>query len=253
MENFVIAIPSYQRADKQDTIKYLSRLGVPKDKIYIFVQTQNDYETYQKYAGAANIVCVKANTVSEARNNILRHFDCNILMLDDDIRRLGTLKNGALIPTNDRAIFAENINRCFEYTKANKGKLFGVYPVYNDYFMSATISTKTSVNTVMGFVGKFDMEFDEGFVAKEDLELCGRILHRGGRVFRYNHIAVDAKHRTNDGGCKENWHNGENEKAARRLCIMYPEIYARQKNPQEVRMAIKDVKKPHHFTARGRH
>lgn len=44
MENFIVAIPSYQRADKQETLEYFASLGVPKERIYIFVQTTADRE-----------------------------------------------------------------------------------------------------------------------------------------------------------------------------------------------------------------
>jgi len=245
MENFIIAIPSYNRPERQITLEYLEILNIPKDRIFTFVQTADDYEAYQKYAGMSNIILARANTVTEARNNILRHFDCNILMLDDDIRRISIIKKGKLAPVESREMFARIINNCFDHTKRNGGKIFGIYPVYNEYFMSPTISTKVTVNTVIGFAEGFDMKFDERYKTKEDIELCSRILRNGGRVFRHNYIAVDAKHRTNSGGCYKTWHSDENEKVVKRLCITYPEILAPQsKNAQEVRVIIKDTKIP---------
>lgn len=245
MENFVIAIPSYKRPESQATVEYISGMGVPKERIYIFTQTQDDYEAYQKYAGVSQIVYAEAKSVTEARNNILCNLDGNILMMDDDIRRISIMKAGNLEPITEREMFAKIINECFEKTKKARAEIFGVYPVYNEYFMSPTISTKVTVNTVMGFAEGFDKKFDEQYTTKEDIELCSRILHNGGKVLRFNYLAVDAKHRTNAGGCYDVWHSDENRKTVKRLCVAYPEILAPQaKKPEEVRVIAKDVKIP---------
>lgn len=242
MEQFVVAIPSYQRAGKQSTAEYMHKIGLPKDSVYIFVQTEQDYEAYKKHEEIANVVYASADSVPKARNNILRHFDCNILMMDDDVRRISIMRK-KLEPINSREQFANIFNKCFAHTAKNGSGVFGIYPVYNEFFMSPTISTKVTVNTVVGFTKGFKLMFDERYTAKEDIELCARILHNGGRVCRHNYLAVDAKHRTNSGGCYEAWHSDENKKAVKRLCMSYPEILAPQsKNEKEVRVIIKDKK-----------
>lgn len=246
MESYTVAIPSYQRAGKQGTLEYLAALGVPKDRIYIFVQTEDDRDAYQQHAGQANIVYAAADGIAKARNNILRHFGGakNVLMMDDDISAIGILRRGQLADIQSREELAENINRCFKVAQKHRAQVFGLYPVYNAFFMSRTISTAVTVNTVVGFCAGFDMRMNETYKAKEDIELCARILNSGGSVFRYNFLAVKAKHRTNAGGCCDTWKSDENRKAAQRLCRTYPAILApHARKPDEVRVIAKDDRK----------
>lgn len=246
MENFIMAIPSYKRAERQITLEYLSGLGIPKERIYIFVQTAKDREAYKKYEDRANIVLAAANGVATARNNILRHFagTANILMFDDDISSIGKLRNDKIVPIDTREEFAKLLNKCFNMAQKRKTPLFGLYPVHNAFFMSQSISTAVTVNTVIGFVRGHGLLFDETYKTKEDIELCARILNAGGEVLRYNFLAPNAKHRTNAGGCYDIWHSDENLKTVQRLAEAYPAILAPQtKKPHEVRVLLKDTNK----------
>jgi len=243
MESFIVAIPSYQRAEKQATVDYLSGLGIPKERIYIFVQTAKDRTEYGKYSDRANVVLAAADGIAKARNNILRHFAGakNILMMDDDISRVSRMRKGKLVGIDTREEFAETFNRCFGMTQRRGGPLFGIYPVHNAFFMSQSISTAVTVNTVIGFLRGERLEFDESYKAKEDLELCARVLDGGRPVMRYNFLAMNAKHRTNAGGCHDAWHSDENRIAVERLCAAYPEIFApHAKKADEVRVILKD-------------
>ena len=245
MGSFIVAIPSYRRADKQITLEYLSRMGMPKERIYIFVQTGSDLEAYSKYEGLANIRYAPADGVSKARNNILNELAerANLLMIDDDISCISRLRNEKLVPINSLEEFESTIEKCFSQSAKGNASMFGVYPVYNEFFMSNTISTAVSVVCVLGFPKGFKFRFDETFKTKEDIELCVRILSLKGKVFRYNFLAANAKHRTNAGGCYEIWHSDENAAVAKRLSGKYPQMLAvNKKNPSEVRMLLKDVK-----------
>lgn len=245
MKGFVAAIPSYKRANEQLTFQYLKGLGFQREEIYIFVQTESDFQAYsKKYGEDATIILKPAQSVSQARNNILSYFDGskNVLMLDDDVKRLAVLKDRGLSVLTDGDTFRNLFSNCFESVRG-KGQIFGVYPVYNAFFMENSISTKVTVNTVLGFVEGYTLRMNGETKAKEDIELCGNIIAGGGNVYRFNHICVDAKHRTNDGGCKDAWASDENRKAVENLCFMFPDIFAPKKgNPSEVRLVCKDRK-----------
>ena len=245
MGDFVVAIPSYKRAEEQPTLKYLKGMGIRREQIYIFVQTENDLHAYKsRYDAQAQIEYRPANSVAKARNNILAYFDGsqNVLMLDDDIKRLAVLDGGKLSVIADGGAFIRLFSSCFNAV-TGKGQLFGVYPVYNAFFMDNSISTRVTVNTVLGFPKGYTVRMNGDAKAKEDIELCGEIIAAGGCVYRFNNIAVDAKHRTNPGGCKDTWATDENQKAVERLCFMFPDIFASKKgNPSEVRLVCKDKK-----------
>lgn len=246
MEKYVYAIPSYNRVDRQTTLDYLSGMGIPRDRIWIFVQTEEDLAKYQQHSSRANIVMMPATRGVMARNNILNRLKgSNILMLDDDVKTLFTLRGGELIGITKREDMAFAFNRCFDQMRGLRAGVFGIYPVANAFFMSNDISTRVAVNTVFGFTAGFPVRFDENFETKEDAEICGRILKRGGRVVRFNGLAVTADHNKDKNGYREKWHQDENLRSVVKLCKRYPEIFAPQKGkPWEVRVKVKDEKVP---------
>lgn len=246
MEEFVYAIPSYRRAKRQTTLEYLAKMGVPKERIWIFVQTEEDYAEYQIHADRANIVLMPADGIARARNNVLNHMkDVNLLMMDDDVKRISVLRAGKLVGIEKRSDMAMAFNRCFAQARNLRSMMFGVYPVDNAFFMSDDISTRVSVNTVMGYARGFPYRFDESFETKEDAEMCGRVLRRGGHVVRFNNIAVNADHRKDKNGYIDAEHQSENLRMVKKLCARYPDTFAPQKGkPWEVRMKLKDVKVP---------
>lgn len=251
MERYVYAIPSYKRADEQGTLEYLSSLGVPKDLIWIFVQTAEDKDAYERYSDRANIVYRPAAGVAAARNNVLRELSAihNIVMMDDDVSRILQMRQDKLVPIETREGLADLLNICFGKAARAGAEMWGMYPVDNAYFMSYTISTAVTVNTVIGFAAGTRKRFDTSFKAKEDIELCGRTLSSGEKVYRYNFLAYTAKHRTNKGGCYDVWKSNENRRTVERLCQMYPTIFApKGNNPSEVRVLLKDNK----ISIRGR-
>ena len=244
MEKFVYAIPSYNRVDKQVTLDYLSGMGVPKDKIWIFVQTEEDFGKYQRHADRATIVMMPATRGVAARNNILNRLQGeNIVMMDDDVKAILSLNGGKLVAFEKRMDIAFAFNRCFEQTRGLRAKVFGIYPVANAFFMSNDVSTRVSINTIFGFASDFTVRFDERFETKEDAEICGRMLKHGSRIVRFNNLAVNADHRKDKNGYYDQWHHDENVRSVRQLCARFPDIFAPKKGqPWEVRVKLKDEK-----------
>lgn len=164
-------------------------------------------------------------------------------MLDDDISSVGKLKGGKIADINSRKELVENINKCFDVAEKQRAKLLGLYPVYNAFFMSRTISTTALVNTAIGFVKGSTLRFDESYQTKEDIELCARIISVGGKVMRYNFLAAKSRHRTNKGGCHEVWKTDANKLSTKRLCMKYPGILApHATRDDEVRLIVQDSK-----------
>lgn len=245
MENFIVAIPSYKRADKQVSLQYLVSLGIKKERIYIFVQTKEDFDKYQKYHEKANIIYIQASKVAKARNNILNYFNgkADILMIDDDLRQISKMNGKELKAIKTADEFDKTFEKCFEQTKKAGTTIFGIYPVHNAFFMSKTISTRVTVNTVFGFTKGFSFRFDENFDTKEDAEMCGHILELGGKILRFNFLSVDADHRKDKNGYFDKWHHDENVRCVKQLCHKHPSIFDKKKDqPWEVRVLIKDKK-----------
>lgn len=241
------AIPSYKRAAKQETLEFLVRMGVPNDDIYIFVQTDDDYSLYsERYSKLCHVIHRVADCVPKARNNILDFFGgkADIVMMDDDISCLSYgCKGTKFCNVESGRQFEETMETMFAVSASLGGSMFGLYPVYNEFFMSNDISTRVTVNTILGFPQGFALRFRNDFRAKEDIELCGRILNKGGKVVRFNNVAFKAKHRTNPGGAYDAWHSNINQILSRELQRMYPKVFKiKSNNPNEVRMLLKDEK-----------
>lgn len=245
VNDVVFCIPSYKRHERQDTLEYLLTIGIPKKDIFLFVQTENDYRLYKNYSYDCNLVYAVASTLPNARNNIINYFNGseNIIMMDDDISviSIGSADCGCkLKEIHDSEKLYYVINKMQVLAKRFAASMFGFYPVYNAFFMQDSIDLKKPINTILGLVKGFNERFDVNFIAKEDIELCGRILSSGGNIVRCNNVSFKAKHRTNHGGANEIWKSGVNREFASLLEAMYPEVYAVQKgNPEEVRTITK--------------
>lgn len=88
--NYKIAIPSYNRPQGllKKTLKYLNSKNIPHDKIYIFVNNQNQFNFYRIYIPEdINIVITNQNGLVSSRNFIEEYFNLNdfIICMDDDI------------------------------------------------------------------------------------------------------------------------------------------------------------------------
>lgn len=91
--DIAFAIVSYKRAGKVKTLHMLECYGVPKDQIFIFVQTDSDKLEYEdEYSDRANVVCMKASNCAGNRNNALTYLRSQgykyILLMDDDVSNL---------------------------------------------------------------------------------------------------------------------------------------------------------------------
>lgn len=235
---FFWGIPSYKRGHEQQTLQYLKKLGYNPRQIIISTQTEDDYKEYQqKYGKDATIIYGNGNCVGDNRNNILNFIEkgCNIVMLDDDVKCLQKLSNGKLINVETREELDKFINNAFDYCEKNNARLWGVYPVSNAYFMKNTIDKKNIlIGCVLGLKNEF--LFNSEFRTKEDYELCCREISKGYNCVRFNNVTVNAKHKTNAGGCKDDWKFEINKRCADMLIQKYPTLIKRNnKKPEEVR------------------
>lgn len=244
--DFIYVIPSYNRVNRQITVDYLNEIGISKDRIYVFVQTEDDEIKYKEKIGEkANIVMKPATRGVEARNNILNTLvdEYNIVMLDDDVKAIGELIGEKIEKITTAEKMDETFSQCFITCEKTGIKIFGVYPIYNHFFMERTISTKSPINTIFGFAKGFKGRYNEKYDTKEDAEICAKILSMKRSILRFNFLCVEADHRKTKDGYIDEWHQEENIRCVKKLLVDYPNIYKMQKNkPWEVRTIIKDKK-----------
>lgn len=218
------AIPTYKRADKQLTLQMLKDFGYKKEDIVMSTQTKEDFEQYNdKYGSECSVIYREGHSVTDNRNNLIDHFEKGqwVVMLDDDITGFFKLAGKKLVKIETREEFETMLNDFFKYTEANNGKMWGVYPCKNAFFMGQSINKKDIVNSCLGLI--IDQRFDDNLKAKEDIELCCRYIKSGYNVIRFNFITYDAKHR-GKGGCSDVWKSNENEIVSKKLVMKYPKL-----------------------------
>lgn len=218
------AIPTYQRADKQLSLKMLKDFGYTKDEIIMSTQTEEDYKAYkEKYDNDCTIIYKEGHSVTENRNTLIDYFDKGqwVIMLDDDIQGFFKLSGKGLKKIETREEIEKMFNDFFEYTEKNNGRMWGVYPCKNAFFMKQSINKKDIINSCLGLI--IDQRFDEELKTKEDIELCCRYIKSGYNIIRFNFITYDVKHKQK-GGCCEVWKSEINDVVAKKLVAKYPKL-----------------------------
>lgn len=135
--NYVVAIPSYKRAEicRDQTLKLLSNLKVEKAKIHIFVADDAEYVIYRQVLGTDYNIVVGVKGISAQRRFYLNYFakDTRVVSLDDDIAELLQKDGDKLVPYS--GTLDELCEQMFGLCEQEGAKLWGINPVMNAFFM----------------------------------------------------------------------------------------------------------------------
>ena len=145
-DNYVIAIPSYQRSISLETktLKTLKDGGVPQDKIFIFVANNEEYDIYNEKLKDKKLhhqIIVGEPGITKQRIFISKFFKegLHIISCDDDIEEFQEF----IDKKNKKKI--ENLipffKYCFKECIDRKSFLWGLYPKSNPYWMNDRITT----------------------------------------------------------------------------------------------------------------
>jgi hypothetical protein len=227
---YVIAIPSYQRAEllKLKTLTVLQKYKIPRNRIYVFLADQDELNNYTKVIPrdmyGKFIVGVKG--LKNQRNFISNYFTegQEIINLDDDIYGFNTMAykskkktlsstrlisikktkkndkfNAYLKPLNDLDTFFQN---SFKLLKEQKLFLWGIYPINNAYFMftKTTNDLRLIVGPCWGNINRHDTDLSLTIDEKEDVERTLQYYVKDGGVLRFNNISVQTNYYTTKGG-----------------------------------------------------
>lgn len=206
----VFAIPSHGRADYQPTIEYLHSLSVPAERIVLCVRDTEvkDYDKWKPFVRA--IIPESYHNLGGALNSLLDYLQDEkyILELDDDVTHIAFLQKDKLVPLKDGKKFAEFLNYGFTYAIKSGAKLWGIYPVYNAFFMKNKVRDRALlIGTFLGIINE-GMRFNPEFVLKMDFDYCCRSMKKYGKVIRFENVSVKARHYSK-GGCEKEWSKNE--------------------------------------------
>ena len=212
LKDFVVAIPSYKRAEllRDQTLRVLKGYKIPQNRIYVFVANSDQEKIYstvlKKDFSNVNIVIGKLG-LREIRNFMPKYFKQGqyIFYLDDDMYALmecvnkgntGNKKDNKLVPLRS---LKRLINKGFKLCEKNKCALWGIYPVYNAYFIKTDGEKKyysTDLKFIIGYgCGTInDHSCDRRNIAnKEDYERTLKYYLKYGSVIRFNNVFYSKK------------------------------------------------------------
>jgi hypothetical protein len=242
MSDFVVAIPSYERADilRTHTLELLRVAHISNERIYIFIADIPDNSQEQKYSCYRNEgynVIKGPLGLQHMRNFIHKYFKEGqpILCIDDDIQHIVEMVENTSIQDVKSAkryplsVIDSHlktwIEKAFKYLEESNTSLFGIYPVKNGYFMkslpSVTTDLKFCVGAFWGMINRQDCQIQ--LEEKEDFERTLWCYQRDGKVVRWNHIAPVTNYYKTKGGMQAT--GRDRVKAAKESCTVLLSMY----------------------------
>jgi hypothetical protein len=242
---YVIAIPSYQRADllNRKTLKTLSKYNIPRNRIYVFVANKEEELIYKEKLNNEfyGHIVLGVKGLKNQRNFISKYFPegQEILNMDDDIGGFKILKhklpNQPVDSTQNyrKGYFLDTlydlddfIRMSFKNLKKNNLFLWGIYPIANPYFMfpTTTLDLKLIVGPVWGAINRHDKDLILTIDEKEDVERTLQYYTKDGGVMRFNNIWVQTTYYKTPGGMQA-------DKRDRKQDAIESAIYLNKKYP----------------------
>jgi hypothetical protein len=173
----------------------LGRYNIPKDIIYIFVANPEEYNIYTSILGDTYIIIIAEVGMMNVRNFITNYFEegDHLVMIDDDIADITFFEKYY-------SSLSDFFTNAFELCIENKCRLWGIYPVNNEYFMRPRIVV--GLTYICG--GLYGVINNKTLLVsmnnKEDFQRSLQYYMEDGKVIRYECIGIDTKGYTGIGG-----------------------------------------------------
>lgn len=219
--NFVIAIPSYKRAEtlRSKTLAMLDSYCIPRSKIHIFVVPE-ELDIYTKTLPDYINIHPGIKGLVEQREFIHCFFPIGqqILFLDDDIDYFMDMRK------THYPNLMEAIESGFEACEKEGTTIFGIYPVANPFFMSNTISTslKYIVGCCYGVINSERRQQPPLSDAEDFWRSCWYYKNEGKTV-RLNFISPKTSYYKGSGGLAELRTPQSNTEGKMRVCQDFPD------------------------------
>ena len=195
--SYRICIPSYKRAGilNMKTLQMLERYNISKDIIYIFVANPEEYNNYVNIIGDTYRIIIAEVGMMNVRNFITNYFDegDHLIMIDDDIADITFFEKYY-------STLSDFFTNAFELCLENNTRLWGIYPVNNEYFMKPRVVV--GLTYICG--GLYGVINNKNLLVsmndKEDFQRSIQYYMEDGKVIRYECIGIDTRGYTGIGG-----------------------------------------------------
>ena len=219
MYMYKVAIPTYKRSSRVNTLNYLKKENVPLDLITVFVADKEEYDLYfAKYPEYKIVIGVLG--ICNQRNFITEYFHEGeyVISIDDDVRDIISLEG---LP------FMEWVLKCISYMKTNNVELLGVNPTTNLHWAKARKGDYLKMGRYL-CVGVFHIYVVRKQVKLtteygEDYQRSIEYLKKDGAVARYNGVCIQTTYWAK-GGCSASGRTKETYcKQVKDLLELYPD------------------------------
>ena len=227
--DWIIAIPSYKRAEtlRDKTLALLKSYKVPASRIHVFVASKEEQDTYKQTLDPDSYghMHIGVPGMANIRNFITKSFPKGkaILNMDDDIKGFLEYSEGRGKPLTN---FCGKINAAFMLAKKTGFRLFGFYPVANNFFMKdapPTEDLRYVIGSVWGIINPGEIltvTIDD----KEDYLRSVMMYLLDGGVLRYTTIAPISAYYKEPGGMQETRTMNRIEASAKAMVAAFPDL-----------------------------
>jgi hypothetical protein len=218
MELPELAIPSYKRSTtiSEKTLKFLSDVQYPAEKITIFVA---DEEESQRYYHAVpkrlyGRLIVGLPGLMEQRNFITKTYpeDSILVCMDDDISRIDQSAGN----------FLGLVRYAVERLNTRQAGLFGVLPNDDKRRYKSDITIHLSFIIGSFFICRIHHDIEITYAEKDDYERSILYFVKYGQVLRYRGAGVQTKYTGGTGGLQEPGRLDRMRDGAKNLQERYP-------------------------------
>ena len=142
MRDYVVAVPSYKRAEilKEQTLNTLDRLCADRERIHVFVADDAEREVYEDALNGEYRIVVGVRGISSQRKYYHEYFPegTRIISLDDDIADLMEKQDNTIETTGYTLDQIADI--AYAVCEKHDARLWGINPVANGFYMKDQIT-----------------------------------------------------------------------------------------------------------------
>lgn len=192
---FEIYAPSYKRPVENFTQDYLPKC--------IYVVAKSEAKAYEKAGRRVWAVPDSAQgNLCRIRNYILDNTGPNVLLLDDDLRRLNRWNEQQMIRLDTDAAM-EFIELGFNLAKEMRVHFWGVncLPDKGAYREYTPFALRSYIGGPFQAFLNCDLRYDESLPLKEDYDMTLQVCNKYRKALRFNMYSYTAEQHTNQGGC----------------------------------------------------
>ena len=189
---------SYRRAEvlRAKTLALLGRCGVEPASIWVVVASAAEAAVYRSAIDAVSYgqLVVASKGLHNARNHVSQMIPAGqrLVFMDDDLEQLNSLRapNAWAETRNLAGIVARGFDACAEHGV----RLWGIYPVWNAFFMKASLVLGAPLVIGCMYSVLNSPELQLTLEEHEDFERTLQHVRADGRVIRFDDVAVKTRY-----------------------------------------------------------